>query len=266
MVVYALCIVYHPEFKKDIINLRKLMNLSELGSEDFKEVIEYRLKLNQDFEEQFDFLMKKYRLSQNWKYSVQSYVIDGYLTLPEPLKRIELVDPFNRVDRFVTNYAAKKNLKDGTIEFLYEEEDEELRKMWSESLDTDFDSEGYSYIHTAMGNGFPVILINKRISNRNQLIQWVKVNWSKNIKPAVSSLPEDKFIKVDLEKFVIGLWSYLLFEERSTWSYVTSKIMEIENKDENFFSTDGVDKLDEQYLIDAKHSAIEYLNQFYPLK
>lgn len=244
---YALLILCHPRFTRDIEAIRKELDIALVDYPFGKDISDisgltyyYGLEKYQEISKKVHELLSKYNLWDNWFVPLAVYLISGVLPV-----------------------AGKNN----AIEW-YPIMDKKHFFIGSASVSWDTDDE-YAFLENLYGERVrhPSIAITEKLTSKNQLKTWIDENWDNTIEPELRKIPSRLKKAASVERLAIGLWLWEMRDlKKMSWEEIDREIRHVEDKNDSIWGDEKNDLTPTTAKgPDLIYSAKQALSEFYPL-
>lgn len=244
---YALLILSHPKFTRDIESIRNdlMIELIEYphgsslgdvmqipwyhGPEKYQEILRRVIDL-----------IKKYNLWDNWIRPLTVYVVSGVLPVAygnEPIVWYPIM--------------SEKNVTLSPTQFALED-------------DSDFSLMQHYY---GKRTQYPSIALTEKLTSKNQLKGWIDENWNTLIEPELINIPSRLKKSASIERLAIGLWLWEMRDlKKMGWEEIDEEIRRVQDKNKNIWGDEKNDLTPTTAKgPDLIYSAKQALSEFYPL-
>ena len=236
LVVYSLILTYHPaiagEFKQ---HQKSFIRLSYPQTPDMEILWRIDQKLSEEDKSKLKTIVnnfiQKYRLSLIWETPIKVKLLTDVLPIPYNFSRIEFSYPTHILESagVITTQTTSEMASD--------------------------------IVRTIRRTQYPCIVITESVRPKN-ICEFVKKNWSE-ISTVVNHLPKRQFKKVDVERFALGVWTFIKKEKEGlNWTQIEEEITAFDNKDENFFGNNSPSLTELQKCLDDTKN---YFNKITPV-
>lgn len=244
---YALLILSHPRFTRDIESIRKDLDIELIeyphdsslgdvmqipwshGPEKYKQVLRRVIDLT-----------KKYNLWENWVRPLTVYVVSGVLPVAngnEPIVWYPIMS-----EKVVTLSPTAFALED----------------------DSDFALMQHYY---GKRTQYPSIAITEKLTSKNQLKAWIDENWDNTIEPELRNIPSRLKKAASVERLAIGLWLWEMRDlKKMSWEEIDKEIHRVQQVNKDIWGDEKNDLTPTTAKgPDLIYSAKQALSEFYPL-
>ncbi len=244
---YALLILGHPRFTRDIEAIRKELDIALVDYPIDKDISDisglayyYGLEKYQEISKKVHGLLAKYNLWDNWFVPLTTYVVSGVLPVAGKNNAIEWYPIMEKNHFFIGPTSANWDTYD---EYAF------LENLYGERVK------------------YPSISITEKLTSKNQLKEWIDENWDTLIEPELRNIPSRLKKAASVERLAIGLWLWEMRDlKKMSWEEIDREIRRVEDTSEGIWGDDKNDLAPTTAKgPDLIYSAKQALSEFYPL-